>query len=238
MKQYGVSVFKMYYRGLVNPFKCETYSVLLSCHGEDRLKGFLRKMIEVNRDTMISQDMRRLETLVEELKTSINLLRPGSYYVIYRRNRAFTACIPEDLSMAISSHNISYIECRSLEQAYYYMAVLNYLAFKVVKSGRSFIRDQFARPALAVVVAGLSWRVVPEEIRREISALAEQLSRKLVWREYSNQKVALKEVAQTSEFNRIISVLDGYVDREKLNSALELVSATGATEEESGETEE
>lgn len=237
MKRHRVGIYKLYYMGLINAFKCETYNALLSAEG-NKLKEFLQKMIEINKGVATTHDIQRLETLIRELKVSLDVLKENSYYVVYRRNRAFTACVPEDLERATSSDAVSYLKCKSLEQAYYYVSILNYLAYKVVELGRSFIRHQFARPTVAIVVAGLSWRDVPEGIRREISALAEQLSKKLVWREYSNQKVALRDVAQTQEFERIISVLDGYVDKERLNSALDLVSTTKAVEEESEETEE
>lgn len=231
MRKYKVGVYKLYYRGLVNPFKCGTLEVLLSARGENQLKRFLREMIEINREVMTMQDIERLEKLIRELRASVDQLKEGSSYVVYRRNRAFTACVPEDLKMATSSDVISYMECKSPEQAHYYTAVLNYLAYKVVEHGRSFIRDQFARPAVAIAVAGLSWRDVQEDIRRDVSALSEQLSRKLSWKMYPNQKAALNDVAKTPEFTRIKSTLDELVDKERLRAALELVSAAGAEEE-------
>lgn len=231
MRRYGVGVYKLYYVGLINPFKCLTHRVLLSAIEERLLRDFLRMFIEVNRGSMVEEDIRRLNALAKELRTSLDLFEEGSYYVVYRRSRAFTACVPEDLRMAVSHDDISYLKCKSLEQAYYYAAVLNYLAYKVVETGRSFIRHQFARPAMAIAAAGLSWQEVSEKVKDEVRSLSAQLSRRLNWREYSNQKVALREVAKTSEFARIESILDGLVNRERLRAALELVSATGVKEE-------
>ncbi|MEM0049753.1 MAG: hypothetical protein QXW39_04365 [Candidatus Bathyarchaeia archaeon] len=45
------------------------------------MKVFLRKMIEENQDPTTSQDVRRPETLFEELKAHIGLFKPKSYYL-------------------------------------------------------------------------------------------------------------------------------------------------------------
>lgn len=231
MTRYRANVYKLYYVGLVNPFKCRTYKILLSADGEDKLKKFLEMLAKINQEVMTESDAKKLKALIKELKISLDPFNESSHYVVYRRSRAFTACVPEDLNMAVSYDDISYLEFESPEQANYYAAVLNYLAYKVIESGRTFIRHQFSRPTIAIAVAGLSWKDVPEGVRNEIQSLATQLTKKLSWREYPNQKAALMDVVRTSEFGKIITLLDGFVDRERLRVALELVSATGIEEE-------
>lgn len=235
MERYGVGIYKLYYRGLINPYNCRTYDVLLSARGDEELRRFLKALIELNRGIMPERDLDYLHTLIEELKVSVDMFKEEHYYVVYRRNRAFTACVVERPKNAVSSDVVSYIECRDAEQAYYYAAVLNYLAYKVVESGRSFIRDQFARPAIAIVVAGLSWKTVPETTRTQIASLSMQLSRRLVWKDYRSQRTALIELVQYPEFKKIMGILDELVDKDKLREALELVSASDKenTEEDS-----
>lgn len=232
MKRHEVAVYKLYYRGLINPFSCRTYDVLLSARGDIELKKFLRALVDFNRDSITETDLEYLNTLIRELKTSLDMFKEDHYYVVYRCQRIFTACVPIDLKMAISESHIAYIECKDLEQAYYYAAVLNYLAYKVVESRRSFIRDQFARPAIAVVAAGLSWKTVPEDARMRIALLSMRLSSRLAWREYPNQKVALKHITQHQEFKEIAGILDKLVDKENLDEALNLVSSIGEEESE------
>lgn len=232
MKRYGVDVYKLYYRGLINPFNCKTYNVLLSAKGDKELRGFLEALISFNQSIMTNKDQDYLKMLIKELKTSIDMFKEEHYYVVYRRNRAFTACVVERPKNAVSSDVVSYIECKDAEQAYYYAAVLNYLAYKVVESGGSFIRDQFARPSIAVAVAGLSWKTVPESTRTQVASLSIQLSRKLAWRDRPSQRTALVQLAQHPEFKKVISILDGLVDKDRLREALELVSATGEEETE------
>lgn len=224
MRRYGVSVYKLYYRGLINPFVCRTYNVLLSAKGDEKLKAFISNLIDFNQNVMSEEDAKNLNTLINELKTSIDMFKEN-YYVVYRCQRIFTACVPTDLRMAISESHVAYLECRDLEQAYYYVATLNYLAYKVIKTGRSFIRDQFARPAIAVAVAGLSWKIVPEDIRAQMACLSMQLAKKLTWKDYPDQKIALMELAQHPEFKEIVRVFDEVVDEKGLNEALNLVSS-------------
>lgn len=223
MKKYEVGVYQLYYEGLINPFKCRTHSVLLSSN-EENLREFLRKMIDLNRGVMTTQDMQKLKVLIEELKASLDCLDQKSYYAIYRTDRAFTACVPEDLNAAASSSTISYLKCKSLEQAYYYVAVLNYLAYKVIETNRSFLRHQWSRPATAIMVANLSWRDLPNADKKDIYTLSKQLSKKIRWKKYPDQGAALRDIAQIQEFKEIISILDSHVDKERFKTALDLVS--------------
>jgi len=228
MKQHNVNLYKLYYRGLINPFKCRTYNVLLSATNDSELKEFLRKFMNFNREVMPEEDSRKLKNLVKELRTNTSLLNPQGHYVIYRCNRAFTACVPTDLNNAISESHTAYIKCRCGGQAYYYAAALNYLAYKVVESKRAFIRDQFARPLITVATAGLSWKDVPKELRIRIAKLSKMLSDRLTWRKYNNQKQALLNIIHEPEFKEIISLFDNYITQsvgeETLSQALDFVS--------------
>ncbi|MEM4731909.1 MAG: hypothetical protein QXO48_02070 [Desulfurococcaceae archaeon] len=225
MNRYGVDVYKVYYAGLINPFSCRTYNILLSKKGDEDLKNFLKTLVELNRNAMPQRDLNYLNALIAELKTSIDMFDENRYYVIYRCQRVFSACVPTDLTKAVSESHIAYLECKDQDQAHYYAGVLNYLAYKVIELKRSFIRSQFARPALAITVAGLSWKTVPEDIRRKISDLSSQLSRKIAWSKYPNQEIAFRHLASRPEFKEIVRILDGYVDKEKLKDALNLVSS-------------
>lgn len=232
LKRLEVNIYKLYYMGLINPFSCRTYDVLLSARGDEELKKFLRTIIDVNQGVMDTDDINYLNTLINELKTSIDMFKEDYYYVVYRRNRVFTACVVEKPKNAISSDVVSYIECRNAEQAYYYAAVLNYLAYKAVETGRAFIRSQFARPAMAVAIAGLSWSTIPEDARTHIASLSTQLSRKITWKRYPNQRIALEDLFKYKEFNEITQILDKLVDKEKLGEALNLVSTKDEEEPE------
>lgn len=228
MKQYGVGIYKLYYMGLIIPFKCSTHDILLSARGEGELKEFLKALVAMNRGRMPVEDSRKLATLVRELRTSIDRLNKGSHYVVYRRSGVFAACVPENLDRAVTSDKISYAECYSSEQAYYYTAILNYLAYIVVREGRNFIRDQFAKPLLAVAIAGLSWSDAPEDLRREVSEYSQRVSESITWFDYANKKKALLDIARIPEFSEVIYLLDEYVERnrkqERLRDALDLVS--------------
>lgn len=224
MKRYDVNIYKLYYVGLINPFKSKTCNVLLSKE-EKNLKDFLEKLIKINQEVITRSDMIKLKILKEELQISLDQFNESSYYTIYRRSRIFTACVPEDLKMSVSYDDVAYLECKSLEQAHYYAAVLNYLAYKVIESERAFIRHQYARPAIAIAVAGLSWKNVSDEIKREVASLSEQLSKELEWKDYTNQKVALQDIARTFKFRKILNLFDSCVDINGLSKALDLVSA-------------
>lgn len=226
MNKYSVDIYKLHYAGYVNPFKCKPCNTLLSGKGDSSLKDFLRELVKINLMNMESRDKEYLEILINELKTSIDLFRRESYYVIYRCQRMFTACVPEDLEKAVSESHTAYIECRSLKQAHYYVAVLNYLVYKAMELKRSFIRSQFARPLIAIVASDLTWNRVSEEVRSKVSELSEKLSQKLVWRKYSNQKEALENLLGEQEFRDIVELLDKNVNKDKLIKALKLVSTS------------
>jgi hypothetical protein len=238
LKEYGIEVYKVVYRGEINPFKLRRFvDVILSKRGECCLKLFLQEVLKINIDRIAhSETIKMIETLIKEVKQPDNIvtLSADRYYVAYRCARAFTAFTfkPQEPNIIIESH-VAYVKCEKEDIAYYYAATLNYLAYKVIEAGRSFIRDQFARPLLAVYVAGLSWKDVDEATRSRVVELSKILHEKAPNREYGNQKVALKDIAtRFSEFKELVKLLDSKVDRERLEDALNIVSGKGVEEEE------
>jgi len=237
LKEYGIEVYRVIYRGEINPFRLRGFvDVILSKQGVNSLKRFLQEVKEINANRVAhAETIKMIELLINEVKQpkSITTLNPEKYYVIYRRMRAFTAfAFKPASSNIIASDTVSYVECDE-SKAFYYATILNYLAYKVVESGRSFIRDQFARPLLAVYIAGLAWKDVDEATRNRVIELSKILHEKAPNEEYGNQKVALKDIAtRFSEFKMLVNLLDSKVNRERLEDALNIVSGKGIKEEE------
>jgi hypothetical protein len=228
MKSYSVGIYRMAYEGEINPFRLNKYiDVLLSQKGEQSLKQFLKEALELNSRNISDDTQKKVEGLINELKQpdSIRTLNSNKYYVVYRCDRAFTACVikPEGDNVLVESH-VSYVECENEDMAYYYSAVLNYLAFKVIELKRGFNRHQFARPLLAIYIAGLSWNDLDEETRMNVVKLSGMLHNKAPQKKYSNQRVALNDISKLNEFHKLKSILDSKVDKERLEEALKLVS--------------
>jgi len=232
VKRYGVEVFSVVYEGEINPFKLRKYvPVVLSKTGESPLKSFLREALNMNIGKIVHKDTARMiEALISEVKQP-NLIIPLNvykYYVAYRCDRAFTAFAfkPQHPNIIIESH-VAYIESSEEEVAYYYGAILNYLAYKVAQLGRTFIRHQFARPLLAVYTAGLAWKDVDEDTRLNVVKYSKALHEKAPSKEYPNQRVALKDVERLSGFKKLVEILDAKVSKENLEIALGIVSGKG-----------
>jgi hypothetical protein len=228
MKRYDVDIFRMVYEGEINPFRLNKYvDILLSRKDEQSLKQFLREALDLNSRNISEDTQKKVEGLINELKqpNNIRTLNPNKYYIVYRCDRAFTSCVikPTGNNVVIESH-VSYVECDNEDMAYYYSAVLNYLAFKVIELKRGFNRHQFARPLLAVLIAGLSWNDLDEGTRRDVAELSRALHSKVPREEYGNQRVALKDISKLNEFRKLKSILDSKVDKERLEEALKLVS--------------
>ena len=238
LRKYGIRVYKMVYRGEINPFKLRKFiDVMLSERGESNLKRFFREVVKINIDRIAhSETTKMIEKLIEQVEQpeKVATLDTDKYYVAYRRMRAFTAFAfkPQEPNIVID-HSVAYTECGEENIAYYYAATLNYLTYKVVESGRSFNRDQYARPLLAIYIAGLAWKDIDEATRSKVVELSKILHEKAPNREYGNQKVALKDIAtRFSEFKELVKLLDSKVDRERLEDALNIVSGKGVEEEE------
>jgi hypothetical protein len=230
LKRYDINIYKVVYMGEIEPFKLNEYlNVILSKQGESSLREFLQKSLEYTRNVS-TETSSKIENLINELQQPNRIipLSTDKYYTAYRCARAFTAFAfkPEDKNILIESH-VAYIECQNEDIAYYYAAILNYLALKVIAYKRSFIRSQFARPLLVVYETGLSWNDINKKIRSEIVKLSKTLHKKLSNKKYENQKVALKEIAQSAEFRKIIMLLDKEIKEEKLKEALNFVSTEG-----------
>jgi hypothetical protein len=228
LDKYGIRVYKMIYVGEVNPFKIARFlEIILSQRGSKALKEFLEEALKLNERSISKDDHEKIKMLVSELQQpgTISTLDTGKYYVVYRRVRAFTASVfkPTDESFIVKDE-VGYIKCNSEPVAYYYAAVLNYLAFKVVETRRLFNRTQYARPVLAMYIAGLSWNNVNDEVRGRVVELSKELHRKAPNREYPNQRVALKDIARLPEFRELVGILDSRVNRENLEKALNIVS--------------
>jgi hypothetical protein len=235
LEKYGINIYKLVYVGEINPFRLRRYLyVLLSSKGEDALKSFLRDALSLSERYVTSEVSKRIEKLREELKQpgKINTLDPSKYYVAYRCDRIFSAFAFKPVENTIVDSHVSYIECRDDSSAYYYSALLNYLAFKVINYGRAFIRHQFARPLLAIYFAGLSSKNIDEKTRMLISELSKELHEKAPHVVYENQRVALREIGEYYEFKEIVKLLDSVSDEDSLKEALELVSSRGADENE------
>lgn len=227
LKQYSVNIYKMIYVGEIYPFYVYRILPVILAKDEDSLRGFLERAIDANKDKLSSSDIEKIRTLISELKqpSRPKTLSENSYYVVYRCDRAFVATMikPED-GMIIESH-VSALECPSKEKALYYTAVLNYLAYKVIENGLRFGRHQFARPAQAIITAGLEWENVNGDIRKKIVELCENLIGEVEKREFYNKGKALRYLAEHySEFKEIIKLLDETVDNDRLKEALKLVS--------------
>jgi hypothetical protein len=199
LTRHGVKVYRMVYAGEMNPFRITRHlNIILSVQGEAMLKKFLEETLELNARNISAETLNKMRKLIGELRQppSVKQLSMEKYYVAYRCVRAFTASVYVPVENSIAESHVSYVETRSEDVAYYYAAVLNYLAYIVLRSGRTFNRDQFARPLLAIYIAGLSWSSMDVESRNRIVELSKRLHEKAPNKEYSNQRIALQEIAR------------------------------------------
>jgi len=233
LKEYGIKVYEMVYVEGINPFRLRrTLPILLSERSEESLRKFLNSIVKIHSKNLSSEDAKKILDLAKEVEQPIKIetLNTTKWYTIYRRIRAFTAfAFKPDKGDIIVYDGAGYLETSSDDKAHYYAAVLNYLAYKVVERHRSFSRNQYARPLLATYIAGLSWSDIDEVTRKKVVELSKILHEKAPAKEYSNQKVALKEISKLPEFEELVNTLDKVVNKEKLEEALNLVS--GKSEE-------
>jgi hypothetical protein len=240
LKEHSIKVYKMVYVGEINPFKYRRYyDVILSEKDVSELRQFLRRAVEINKDSIPHKRTIDLITkLVEEVKqpSNIEVLDTKKAYVVFRTDRVFTACVIKPSESNIVLHTqVGSLECKDTSIAYYYAAVLNYLAYKVIELGGSFHRHQYGRPIFAICVARLAWKDIDGATRDRVAELSEILHKNLektLDKEYANQKVALRDIeTRFPEFKEIIKLLDSKVDREKLEDVLNIVSGKGIEEE-------
>jgi len=226
--QHCINVYNVVYRGEIYPFYVyELLPILLSECGADSLREFLNRALEANMDKLTEDDIESIRALISELRqpSEPKTLSEELYYVVYRCQRAFTAAMIKPGPQTIIESHVAALECQCREQALYYTAVLNYLAYKVIEKGRSFIRDQFAKPALAIMMVGIEWNNVDKTVKEEVMKLCEELSRKICKKEFYDQRAILWHILKNyAEFRRIVELLDSVVDQERLEEALDLVS--------------
>jgi len=131
----------------------------------------------------------------------------------------------------VVSDNCSYITLNDETKAYYYSAILNYLAYTVIKMKGAFERDQFLRPLIAILRAGLEWN--EEKWQVEIANLGKRLHQEapkclssIIRRGMRVEECfkQLKRCDNTKElFNMLIEKLDKIMSEDKLEKALEIV---------------
>jgi len=228
LKRYGVKIFRLVYMGEINPFRLRRFlNIILSVYGSEALKRFLSETLKINERDISTHIYRRVEKLIEEVRqpSSVKPLDVNKFYVVYRGSRIFssTAIQPFSNDVIISEH-VSYVETKDEDKAYYYSAVLNYLAYKVIELGWTFSRTQLARPLFAIHLSGLSWREVDEKKRLKVVELSKRLHEKASDKEYNNQKTALKDLLLTQEFRELVKTLDQTVEKERLENSLRIVS--------------
>lgn len=229
LEKYGVRAYGLIYVGEIYPFYVRRiHRVLLSDSGEVALRAFLVELLERNAGRAHGADAERVRRLAAELKQDSppRALAPGAFYVAYRADTAFVAAALRAGEGHVIESHVSALECEGAEQAHYYAAVLNYLAYRVATAGRAFNRHQFARPLLAALLLGLGWGDVPAGVREEVARLARELSAKLPRARFANRLQALEYAARYPEFRRIVSLLDGAARREGWGLALGLVSSS------------
>ena len=93
--------------------------------------------------------------------------------MVYRSQRSFVGVVIKGDKDIALEHHLCFLETSQKEKAYYYCGALNYLVSKVKKG---FIRDQFARPLVAIIKAGLEWK--GEDWQKRVSELSEELHKK------------------------------------------------------------
>jgi|GEM_PF-452991 len=132
--------------------------------------------------------------------------------VVYRCMRSFVAAVISSKELEkvviqaplILTDHVSYLKTQSTEIAYYYAAVLNYMAHKIQKLKLGFVRDQFARPIMALMNAGLEWK--DEEWQGKVAELSKTLHEKV-------RPIALKTLKLPANL-KLYEIVDGGMDLE------------------------
>jgi len=238
---------KLIYRGEVFPFYLNNvYNVLLSSEGEERLKEFLEKYII---DNVLEEDKTKVKSLIEEFKQPERpkLLEKDMHYVVYRCTRNFASVVlsPKKIQefsengtygTVVESH-CSFITTDNEPKAYYYSAILNYLAYKVIERKGAFERDQFLRPLIAILHADLEWK--GEKWQSEVAEIGKKLHqeapkcfdgfiRKGMWVEDCFER--LKTCHETKElFENLAKTVNENVNKKKLYESLKFVSRMNKT---------
>ena len=243
LSEYSLNSYwkKLIYVGEIFPFYLNyIHNILLSSKGENDLKEFLQKFILKN---MLNNDKIKVEILINEVKQpeKLKVLEENKWYAIYRRSRTFASFVltPDDIQLLSdgTKHDIivyddcSYITTQDEKKAYYYSAILNYLAYKVIEKKGAFERHQFLRPLIAIILAGLEWR--NERWQTEISKLSKKLHQEApkCFKGFIRRGMQVEECFKKLKtctntkniFKTLIKTIDSNVNKEKLHEALKLV---------------
>jgi len=224
-EKYDCGIFNLIYRGCIHPFNISCiYRVLLSKGGSENLKKFLQEVLILNEDRLAEDNVRKLEILIKEVvqPREPKFLDKGMNYVIYRGKRTFSAIAfkPKENNYILDS-SVASIDCSDEEdKAYFYAAVLNYLAYKAIQLRRPFIRDQYARPIRAIIGAELTWNIVSErdeKLAQDIVKLSKELhikaSERFRDKKYSQERQAFNDLESIGEFQKLILLLDNYISK-------------------------
>ena len=218
---------ELIYIGRIYPFWIGTYECLLSEKGEDDLKSILKEFLH---QEITNNDKARISKLMEELKQGeLITLTPKSWYVVAREKRTFAAGVIKGNDKLVLESSVIALETNLQEEAYYYSASLNYLVWKTQKG---FIRNQYARPFLAIAVANLEWR--EEQWQYDIAEISKELhyliNSKTLFEDLPKGfpvqraiKIMLEDEEIADRFLTMTDIFDSSVDPENLERALSLV---------------
>jgi len=205
----------------IKPFYATVVYAILSEKGEKDLKAFLAKI--KNKTSLDDQQL--IQKLIEELQQGrLTKLKREMWYSVYRGQRGFAAVtIQGDDETVLESH-LSAIETPDQNIAYYYTGVLNYLLKKV---GRGFIRNQFARPLLAIKKAGLPWREQDwqykiAELAKSLHIHAEEKYQNLINKKAKHIKDYIGELSELQDWKLMEQILDQNI--QDLDAAVSVVA--------------
>jgi hypothetical protein len=226
--KYKMGIYRLVYVGEINPFcwKKPLY-IILSKDGEDGLKGFLRDVLNANTNTLQSQDVDKIQRLIEEVEApKPSVLNKDRVYVVYRTDRVPSAVVikPDGDDIVLYS-NVGAIEFDNETLAYYYAAAINYLAYKNQVMCKKFKRHNYSSVIVALIVSGLA--DMPSQVIKDVATLSRRLHGKRQGRlcdDFSNQGKALENLKNHSEFMEIVRILDAVVRKGDLEEALRLIS--------------
>jgi len=232
---------KLIYEGEIFPFFLNrVHNILLSSEGKEKTKEFLRRYIV---EKLPGEDREKVETLIGEFRqpNKLRILAKDKYYVIYRCDRNFVSYVltPKKLKEitnnftynAIVESHCSFISSKNEQKAYYYSAVLNYLAYKVTEKRGAFERHQFLRPLIAILRAELEWKGKKWQV--EVAELGKKLHEEAprclagVIKKGMRVEECFKQLKRCDNtkglFNMFIEKLDKIMSKDKLEKALEIV---------------
>jgi len=216
------AIRRLLYYPNVKPFFSDIVSVVAPLEGEERLKEVLLEASE-----KAPPDYRsRLESLARIARIRQDVLfKGGSFYVVFRGVGAPVASVIEGKPGMFGDQRLAFIETKE-NQAFYYAGVLSYLTSRVPTG---FLRNQFARPLLALVKAGLEWRdedwqYEVADLSRAIHEIAPARYSELRKRGTKLVRKYLEALDEVEEWERLKSILDSHV--KDLDAAIAMIAKT------------